>query len=74
MKAALAFEEHDEILRNFALEKFKERYSDEEFAFTVWYNGYEVLDENTLIVKYQYGGGDMEMDGYFKVTIEDENR
>ena len=69
MKAALDFKEHDSVLRTFAHQEFYKKYPNYNAGAAVWFNGYEVLDENTIEVKYQYGGGDMEMDGSFKVKI-----
>ncbi len=68
MKAALEFKDHDLALRvrahqEYALNPWPEGKTN------VWFNGYEVIDANTLRVKYQYGGGDMEMDGEFDVKI-----
>lgn len=69
MKEALEFEEHDKILENFARKKFNEHHPD--YArLPIWFNEYEVMDENTIRVWYQYGGGEMEMDGHFDVKID----
>ena len=70
---ALAFRKHDKILRNYASEKFYESnyYKINSKLGHIWFNGYEVLDENTIEIKYQYGGGDMEMDDSFEVKIEE---
>jgi len=71
MLSMIAVEEDDRILRNFAMGKYNEKYPIS-FNNPVWFNGYEVVDENTIRVKYQYGSGDMELDGHFDVNINDE--
>ena len=69
IKAAIDFRQHDIILRKFALKEFLKKYPNGSSA-SVWFNGYDVIDENTIRILYQYGGGDMEMDGSWKVKIE----
>ena len=69
IKAAIDFRQHDIILRKFALKEFLKKYPNSSSA-SVWFNGYDVIDENTIRILYQYGGGDMEMDGSWKVKIE----
>lgn len=71
MKTALLFKEHESILYRFAMNEFRKKYPHGSSGST-WFNGYEVIDENTICINYQYGGGDMEMDGSFNVKI-DEN-
>jgi len=70
MLVLLSIKEDDRILTKFAMGKFQEKYP---ISFTnhIWYNGYEVIDENTIRVKYQYGGGDLEIDGHFDVKIDE---
>ena len=58
-----------EVLDKFAEQKFNERYDRKKANGPIWYNGFEVIDENTIKVTYQFGGGDMEMDDSFNVTI-----
>ena len=68
--AALGFKEHDAALKRRATEEYYKYFRyDPENSLRRWFNGYEVIDGNTLRVKYQYGGGDMEMDGHFDVKI-----
>ena len=68
MLAIISVEEDDRILRNFAMKEFRKKYPISTVN-PIWFNDYDVVDENTLRVKYQYGGGDMEMDGYFDVKL-----
>ena len=68
MLAMIAVEEDDRILQNFAHDKFREKYPLSRDN-PVWFNGYKVQDANTIRVKYQYGGGDMEIDGHFDVEL-----
>jgi len=68
MLAIIAVEEDDRILRNFAMNEFDKKYPIN-YTNPVWFNGYEVIDENTIRVKYQYGGGGMELDGHFDVEL-----
>lgn len=58
----------EQILREFAAKKFRERFP-AHINQHAWFNGYDIVDEDTIRVKYQYGGGDMEMDGHFDVKI-----
>ena len=66
MQSILDTKKDHMILYNFAYKKFKESNKQEQSA---WFNGYEVLDENTLRIKYQYGGGDLIMDSGWDVKI-----
>jgi len=68
MKAMLNVHEDDVILYQFALEEFYK--SGKSKPGLVWFNGYEVVDENTLRINYQYGGGDLEMDASFDIEIK----
>jgi hypothetical protein len=70
MLALLSIKEDDRILTKFSMGKFQEKYPIS-FSNPIWYNGYEVIDENTIRVKYQYGGGNLEIDGHFDVKINE---
>lgn len=68
MLAIMAVEYDDKLLRDFAMKEFNKKYP-QRITNPIWFNGYEVIDENIIRVKYQYGGSDMELDGHFDVEI-----
>jgi len=68
MKAILKVEKDDTILYNFASKEFHK--SGKNKPGSCWFNRYEVIDKNTLRIKYQYGGGDLEMDDWWDVKID----
>jgi len=70
MLAMIAVEEDDRILKTFAMQEFDKKYP-KSFINPVWFNGYRVIDKNTIRVKYQYGGGDTELDGHFDININE---
>jgi hypothetical protein len=69
IREAISFQEHDKILKDFALGEFIKKYPPSKSGTSIWFNGYEVIDENTIRINYQYGGGDMEMDSHWDVEI-----
>jgi len=68
IKAVKSIESDSNFLYRFAGDKF--RASSHNQPGKCWYDNYEIIDENTIRIKYQYGGGDLIMDGSFDVKID----
>ncbi len=58
------------IVHTFAMDTFykSEQYKNNPIG-SIWFNGYDIIDEENIRIKYQYGGGDMEMGGHFDIKI-----
>ena len=51
-----------------AMRKYEEKYGGQSKpGAAIWYEGFIVMDENTIRVEYGYGGGDQEMNDSFTV-------
>jgi len=63
------------VLNGFASKQFYESevYNRNKELGHIWFNGFSIIDDNTIQINYQYGGGDMEMDGNFKVKLDNAN-
>lgn len=73
LKAAevvLSTKESKDLLDTFAREQFRKKYGGKS---GIWYNGFDVISETEIRVNYQYGGGDMEMDASFNISLIEEN-
>ncbi len=53
-------------LTRIARKEFEKKFSSNSNA---WYTGFNLIDENTLEISYEYGGGDQLVNDSFKVKI-----
>jgi len=70
MQSMLSVYKEDHLLKSFANEKFHEKFPVSSPAL-VWFTGYDIVNENTIRVNYGYGVGDVNMEKYFDVKIEE---
>ena len=72
MLALWRVKKHKKILNDFAQEEFEKFLVKKGYQqAAVWFNGCELIDKTTVRIKYQYGGGTTELDGYFDVNVEE---
>lgn len=71
-KRILEVREEDKLLYAFARKKYNERFP--EILETGWraFDDYTVLDEDTLLVHYKYGIGDVEYEHSFTVKLNSD--
>lgn len=56
-------------ISEYASRIFREKFPVKSPNENVWYEGFEIIDEHTIEVKYGYGGGDQTMNSSFKHKI-----
>lgn len=75
MAHILATKQYRELVDAYARKKYHEKFDDDKLQHGAWrsYDGFSVKDENTIKVKFTYGGGDMDFYDSFEVKIEEQN-
>lgn len=63
---------HRAVINDFARSKYIERFGSmkKELGTYHAYDGYDVISETKLKVKYTYGGGDMDFNDFFYIELE----
>lgn len=74
IKSVLSVENHSKIIDQFARDRYLRKFPPSErdglrYSGYHRYDGYEIISERELKVKYVYGAGDMDFDGYFIVEV-----
>lgn len=63
---------HRAVINDFARSKYIERFGNEEKPIGTYhaYDGYDIISETKLKVKYTYGAGDMDFNDFFIIEFE----
>jgi hypothetical protein len=63
---------HRAVVNDFARSKYIERFGNIEKPIGTYhaYEGYEIISETRLKVKYTYGAGDMDFNDFFIIEFE----
>lgn len=72
IKSVLSVENHSKIIDQFARDRYLRKFPPSDglrYGGYHRYDGYEIISERELKVKYAYGAGDGDFDGYFIVEI-----
>jgi hypothetical protein len=71
VKILLENKNHSEIVRKFAIEKYREKFKDMKRNVGTFhaYDGYQILSENEIKINYIFGAGDIEYNDSFKIQL-----
>jgi|LakMenEpi03Aug12_release.lakeMendotaPanAssembly.Ray.scaffolds.fasta_scaffold4090564_1 hypothetical protein len=63
---------HRAVVNDFARSKYIERFGNKEKPIGTYhaYDGYDIISETKLKVKYTYGAGDMDFNDFFIIEFE----
>ncbi len=63
---------HRAVIEDFARSKYIERFDNMKTELGTYhaYDGYDVISKTKLKVKYTYGAGDMDYNGFFYIDFE----
>ena len=72
IKKIISVSEHKKNVGDFARKKYNEKFDDSELHDRTWrvYDGFEIISETQIKVKFSYGGGDMEFSDGFIVDLD----
>lgn len=68
----ISVKESESLLNDFCRNKFYERHPREKVQHGAWqaYEGFDIISEFSIRIRFTYGGGDMEFNDSFIVNLE----